>query len=1003
MKSYFLKTSFLLALLTVLSVMPAFAKSVTLSWDASPSQVTGYKVYYDTQSNGIFEGIDAIEGDSPIDVGAVLTYTVTGLDDGEDYFFAVTAYDASGNESTYSNIVASSATPSTPADNNAPVLSNIGAKVISEGASLTFTASATDADGDVLTYSASNLPFGAVFSNGSFNWTPDYLSAGTYSVIVTVSDGTDSASETVSITVNDVNRAPVLASIGSKSVDEGSALNFSVSATDSDNDTLIFSAENLPNGARFDSAARYFSWIPGSDAAGTYQVTFRVSDGSAIDAEVVTIVVGNVNQAPVLSTIGTQSVAEGSSLSFTLSGSDADGDALTYAVANLPAGATFNPSTQVFNWTPEYAETENTRIYPVTFTVSDGSASDSETVTINVTNVNRAPVMAAISAQNLLANNAFSLSLSASDPDNNSLSFNVSNLPSGATFNAGSAVFNWTPSAEQAGNYQVVFSVSDGSLSASQSVSLTVTFSNSAPVITGTPDSSVMATYSYGFTPLASDVDGDTLTFSISNKPAWASFDTSTGHLYGSPSETQTGSFGGIVISVSDGNLTSSLTAFSINVAAYIPVDTDQDGIPDSQDAFPNDSTEWQDTDGDRIGNVADTDDDNDGILDQYDSAPLDSSISDWTVYAVAEEGGYITPAGDSYHAYGSNQSFELMPQAGYYISKLLVNGVSVGAVTSYDLTGISQNYELVAEFAEIPVGLSLDTIVEGLPGVDRVDGGDDSNNYVDGTPKLALDYQFSVVFRATDITADTRNVYLVLDGYKYTMKLSSGTLATGAEYTVITRLGPAYAHSFYFVAEDLSGNTVSRYPEQDALTGPEVELLDGRNVVAISADIDAYGLDSLGAFADKQVQTYLPDRDQYKLADSIGPITVGQGYVIKRAINASIPDLRGYGDVADDVVEIPVETGWNLIGNPYGGRVSLADIDVQVGNNVAVPWLNAVDDNIVVDGIYSYLGEDWGGINEYATASGTTPAQLIPWIGYWVYINPADSPVTLLIPKPLQ
>ncbi len=1092
MKSQFVKASILLVLLTVLSAVPAFAKKVTLSWDASPSEVTGYKVYYDTQSDTAFEGIDAIEGDSPIDVGNVLTYTVTGLYDDEDYYFAVTAYDASGNESTYSNIVASSSTSATPTENNAPVLSSIGAKVVSEGATLTFTAAATDADNDNLVYSATNLPGDASFSNGSFSWSPDYTSAGTYSVTITVSDGTDSASETVSITVNDVNRAPVLASIGSQSVSEGSALSFSVSASDSDNDTLTYSASNLPNGASFVSANRYFSWTPGSDAAGSYQVTvtvsdgsasdsetvtitvanvnvapvlaavgsqnvsegstlsfnlnasdsdndnltysannlpagaalssagnfswnpdytssgtysvtFSVSDGSATDSEVVTIVVANVNRIPVLSSIGTQSVAEGSSLSFTISASDADGDNLIYSASGLPDGAVFNSTSHTFSWTPEYADTKNTRIYPVAFTVSDGSATDSETVTINVTNVNRAPVMDTISAQSILANNAFSLSISASDPDSNALTYSVSALPSGATFNAESAVFSWTPSADQAGTYQVVFSVSDGNLSASQTVNMTVTFNNSAPIISGTPDSTIMATYHYAFTPTASDVDSDQLTFSISNKPSWASFDTTSGRLYGSPSEFQTGTYGNIVISVSDGSLATSLAAFSVNVTAYIPVDTDLDGIPDSQDAFPNDSAEWQDTDGDNIGNVADADDDNDGILDQYDSAPLDSSVSDWTVYAVAEEGGYITPDGDSYHAYGSSQSYELMPQAGYYISNLLVNGVSVGAVTAFDLTGISQNYELVAEFEEIPVGLSLDNIHIGLPGVDRVDGGDDSNNYVDGVPKLALDYQFSVVFRATDITADSRIVYLVLDGYKYPMTLTSGTLANGAEYTVETRLGPAYAHNFYFLAEDLSGNEVSRYPEQSDLAGPQVELLDGRNVVAISADVDAYGLDSLAAFADKQVQVYLPERDQYKLADSVAPIATGMGYVIKRATNTSIPDLSSYGEIADEVVEIPVQTGWNLIGNPYGGRVSLADIDVQVGNNVAVPWLNAVDANIVVDGIYSYLGEDWGGTNEFSAASGTTPAQLIPWIGYWVYINPSDSPVTLLIPKPLQ
>ena len=899
MKSVVLRKGIFALLLTLLCATSVFAKTVTLSWDASPSDVAGYKVYYDTQADGTFAGIDAIEGDSPVDVGHVLTYTVTGLYDDEDYYFAVTAYDASGNESIYSNTVVSNAVS---AQNRAPVLSSIGAKTVSEGSTLAFPITASDADGDTLSYGASNLPSDASFnsSTGSFSWTPDYTAEGTYSVIFSVSDGTDSAMATVSITVNDVNRSPVLSNIGSQSVSEGSSLSFTVSASDSDNDNLTFSAVNLPSGASFDSSSRHFSWTPGNAAAGSYNVTFTVSDGQATDSEVVAISVGDVNQTPVLASVGSQSVNEGSSLSFNLSGSDADGDALTYSATNLPpgaslssagafnwtpnyssagsydvtfsvsdggavdseivtvvvanvnqvpvlgsigtksvaegsaltftlnasdsdgdnltysasdlpSGATFDAAAKTFSWTPAYAETENTRIYPVTFSVTDGRATDSETVTINVTNVNRAPVLDSIGAQHVLANNVFSLSVSATDPDNNTLSYSVADLPSGATFDVSTQAFIWAPTVEQVGTYQVVFSVSDGSLSASEAVTFTVTFNNSAPVISGTPDRSIMATYYYAFTPTASDVNGDDLTFSINNKPSWASFDASSGRLYGSPAETQTGSYSDIVISVSDGELTSSLAPFAISVSAYVPIDTDLDGIPDSEDAFPNDRSEWQDTDGDNIGNIADTDDDNDGVEDQYDGAPLDSTKSAWTVYAVAEEGGYITPEGDTYLAYGSGQIFELMPQAGYYISNLWVNGESVGAVTSYAITSITQHIELIAEFEEIPVGLSIDNIVAGLPGVERVDGGDDSNNYVDGVPKLALDYEFAVTFRAGDVTANTRIIYLVLNGYKYAMSLSNGSLATGAEYTLTTRLGPAYAHNFYFVAEDLSGNELSR------------------------------------------------------------------------------------------------------------------------------------------------------------------------------------------------
>ncbi|MBI1827811.1 MAG: thrombospondin type 3 repeat-containing protein [Planctomycetes bacterium] len=56
--------------------------------------------------------------------------------------------------------------------------------------------------------------------------------------------------------------------------------------------------------------------------------------------------------------------------------------------------------------------------------------------------------------------------------------------------------------------------------------------------------------------------------------------------------------------------------------------DRDHDGVPDAQDAFPNDPTEWKDTDHDGIGDNADTDDDNDGVPDAQDAFPLDSKES---------------------------------------------------------------------------------------------------------------------------------------------------------------------------------------------------------------------------------------------------------------------------------------------------------------------------------------------------------------------------------------
>jgi len=89
---------------------------------------------------------------------------------------------------------------------------------------------------------------------------------------------------------------------------------------------------------------------------------------------------------------------------------------------------------------------------------------------------------------------------------------------------------------------------------------------NSAPNISGAPPRSIKENVNYSFTPTASDPDADVLTFSVTNKPSWANFDTASGRLFGVPTLGSEGSYDGIVISASDGQLTSSLPAFGITV-----------------------------------------------------------------------------------------------------------------------------------------------------------------------------------------------------------------------------------------------------------------------------------------------------------------------------------------------------------------------------------------------------------------------------------------------------
>lgn len=108
---------------------------------------------------------------------------------------------------------------------------------------------------------------------------------------------------------------------------------------------------------------------------------------------------------------------------------------------------------------------------------------------------------------------------------------------------------------------------------------------NANPVISGSPPTSIRVGESYSFTPSASDPDGDALTFRISNRPSWASFDASTGRLAGTPQDADAGIDANIRISVSDGIVKTALATFSIAVNQMSLGSTTLSWMPPTQNA----------------------------------------------------------------------------------------------------------------------------------------------------------------------------------------------------------------------------------------------------------------------------------------------------------------------------------------------------------------------------------------------------------------------------------
>ncbi len=201
-------------------------------------------------------------------------------------------------------------------DNKMPVLASIGNRNVDEEASLSFTVTATDGDvpGQTLSYSldATSLARGMTIdaATGAFAWTPNESQGGAdYEVTITVTDDGPSNlsdSETFTITVNEVNTAPLLAAISNQSVDEDVLLSFTVTATDEDipEQTLSYSldATSLARGMTLDAATGAFAWTPSDDHNGeTYEVTVTVTDSgsSALsDSKMFTVTIRPVNDPP---------------------------------------------------------------------------------------------------------------------------------------------------------------------------------------------------------------------------------------------------------------------------------------------------------------------------------------------------------------------------------------------------------------------------------------------------------------------------------------------------------------------------------------------------------------------------------------------------------------------------------------------------------------------------------------------------------------------------------
>ncbi|MBI3322044.1 MAG: S8 family serine peptidase [Candidatus Omnitrophica bacterium] len=199
------------------------------------------------------------------------------------------------------------------------------------------------------------------------------------------------------------NRPPILPAVEDQTVAEGQLCDVTLSASDPDGDPLTCTASGLPAWSQVDAAPPCtLRGTPGFDEASRAQpitpypgITITACDPvrACATSAPFTLTVANVNREPILPVIGPQTVSEGQPLSFTVTATDPDGDAVTYAASSLPAGAAIDAASGVFAWMPGFDQAGS---YTIIVTASDGEMADTEPITITVTNVNRPPAVGLI-------------------------------------------------------------------------------------------------------------------------------------------------------------------------------------------------------------------------------------------------------------------------------------------------------------------------------------------------------------------------------------------------------------------------------------------------------------------------------------------------------------------------------------------------------------------------------------------------------------------------------
>ncbi len=446
--------------------------------------------------------------------------------------------------------------------NNAPVIIPIASQAASTGdAALVFALSATDSDADAIAFSQVGMPGYCALTDigggsGDITCTVTGSDFGRTAVVVTATDnGTPARAHSQGFyVIANPNSPPVLTGIGAQGMDDNANLNFALTASDPDGDTLAFAFPTLPsfciptdNG----DGSGSIDCNPGYNNTGVYAISVAAVDNgvpSLNDGEGVVLTINNVNRDPVLASIGPKGMNEGTVAVINVSATESDiPDAVTFSSAGEPSFCSFVDNlngTAALTCSATFADAG---IYDITITATDSFAgSDGETFALTVSDVNLPPVVDFIGNRAISNTDVLIVPVSSTDPEGDTITLSDSGLPgfcgSIADNGDGTGSITCTPGGANNGTYNNLTATATddgvGTLSTDETFTLVVGDPgtvNNAPVLGLIGPQNVNDTDQLVIPLSVSDIDGgDTHAFSETGRPAFCSALVDNGNDTGS-------------------------------------------------------------------------------------------------------------------------------------------------------------------------------------------------------------------------------------------------------------------------------------------------------------------------------------------------------------------------------------------------------------------------------------------------------------------------------------